>query len=266
MNEPVMIGSATLYLGDCRDILPTLGKVDAVVADVPFGIGFKYASHDDTPKGYIEWLWPILEAAERLCAPGSPIFVWQASKNVRRFAEWFPRDWRLFVAAKNFVQMRPTAMQWAYDPILVWWTDGKPWYAGTQSRDFFVCNTAPVVACPNNIEKGHPCPRPLDLLRLIVGQWVRPYGTALDPFMGSGTTGVAAVQMGRKFIGIEKDPRYFDIACRRIEEAQRQGDLFASSAPFVMPEQSELALEPSPSRMGIDAIPDRIVSTAARSS
>lgn len=225
------IGNATLYLGDCADILPTLPKVDAVVTDPPFGVGFKYESHNDTPDGYIEWLWPIIEQAEALCVSGSPVFVWQSGTNVRRFAEWFPREWRLFVAAKNFVQMRPTAMQWSWDPILCWWTPGeKPWAAGTQSRDFVVCNTAPVVASPNNIEKGHPCPRSLDLLRLIVGQWVKPDGVCLDPFMGSGTAGVACAMSGRRFIGIEKEPKYFDIACRRLQVATGEdaGPLFGS--------------------------------------
>lgn len=217
------IGDATLYLGDCRDILPTLPKVDAVITDPPFGVGFKYESHDDSADGYIDWLWPVIEEAEALCSPGSPVFVWQSATNLRRLAEWFPREWRLFVAAKNFVQMRPTAMQWSYDPFVCWWTPGeKPWSQGTASRDFFVANTAPVVASPLNIEKQHPCPRPLDLLRHIVGQWVKPEAMVLDLFMGSGTTGVASVTLGRGFIGIEKEPKYFDIACRRIEDAQRQ--------------------------------------------
>ena len=111
-----------LFCGDCLEILPQLpdGCVDAVVTDPPYGIGFKYESHDDTPAGYGRWLWSILESAERLCRPGSPVFVWQAMLNVRRLAEWFPREWRLFAAAKNFVQMRPCAMQYAYDPVVVW--------------------------------------------------------------------------------------------------------------------------------------------------
>lgn len=226
-----VIGNATLYLGDCRDLLGGIGKVDALITDPPFGVGFKYANHDDTPVGYIDWLWPTIEAAEALCKPGSPVFVWQSGTNVRRFAEWFPREWRLFVAAKNFVQMRPTAMQWSWDPILCWWTPGeKPWADGTRSRDFTICNTAPVVATPDNIEKGHPCPRPLDLLNLIITQWVRPGGVCLDLFMGSGTTGVAAVNHGREFIGIESDPDYFDLACERIDRAQRQGSLFTEAA------------------------------------
>jgi DNA modification methylase len=63
-------------------------------------------------------------------------------------------------------------------------------------------------------------------MEFVVGNWGRPCGTILDPFMGSGTTGVACVKLGRKFIGIEIEPRYFDIACRRIEDAYRQGDMF----------------------------------------
>ena len=107
--------------GNCLEVLRTIpaGSVDAVVTDPPFGIGFKYNQHDDTPDGYGPWLWSIIEQAERKCRPGSPVFVWQTMLNVRRFAEWFPREWRLFAAAKNFVQMRPTAMQYSFDPVLV---------------------------------------------------------------------------------------------------------------------------------------------------
>jgi site-specific DNA-methyltransferase (adenine-specific) len=223
-----IIGNAELYLGDCLEILPHLPKVDAVITDPPFGVGFKYESHDDSQEGYAGWLWTILWSAESLCTDGSPVFVWQSGTNIRRFTEWFPRDWRLFIAAKNFVQMRPTAMQWSYDPVVCWWTgSGKPWSAGTANRDFAIANTAPVVATPGNIERGHPCPRPLDLMTHVVGQWVRPESLCLDPFMGSGTTGVACMNLGRKFIGIEIEPKYFDIACERITNAQRQERLFA---------------------------------------
>jgi site-specific DNA-methyltransferase (adenine-specific) len=143
------------------------------------------------------------------------------------FSPMFPRDWRLFVAAKNIVQMRPIAMQYAHEPVMVWWAEGgRPWSAGTASRDFYVANTPPVVALPSNIEKCHPCPRPLDQLLHVIEQWVAPDTTCLDQFMGSGTTDVACARLGRRFIGIEIEPRYFDIACRRIEDAQRQGEMF----------------------------------------
>lgn len=242
MREEV-IGECRLILGDCREVLPRLPRVDAVVTDPPFGVGFKYASHDDRPEsyegGYGAWLWRVLEAAEERCEAGAPCFVWQAAPHMRRFSEWFPREYRVFVAAKNFVQMRPTAMQYAYDPVVVWWKDGgKPWSIGTASRDWHVANTAPVIATPDNIEKQHPCPRPLDQVRHVIDQWVQPQATALDPFMGSGTTGVACVNLSRKFIGIEIEPRYFDIACRRIEEAYKQPRLFAE--PRQEPKQEAL--------------------------
>lgn len=234
------IGDCELWLGDCRELLPTLerGRVDAVVTDPPFGIGFKYESHNDTPEGYGTWLWSIIEQCEASCLPGSPLFVWQTMLNARKFHEWFPRDWRIFAAAKNFVQMRPTAMQYSFDPVLVWWTDGKPWYAGTASRDFHIGDTNP---SSREDAIGHPCPRPLGQVRHILEQWARPFGAVIDPFMGSGTTGVACVQTGRRFIGCEIEPRYFDIACKRIDRAVRD----AKSGLFVqnkepLPEQLSL--------------------------
>ena len=132
--RPVTIGSATLYCGDCMDILPALGKVDAVITDPP------YEAEAHT-KG------------RRLLGK---------QKNLKRTVEY---------GALDFDQM-------TYDDFV------------------------------------------------------------LDPFMGSGTTGVAAIQLGRKFIGIEKEQKYFDIACKRIEEAHKQGDLFIEPQPA--PEQEAL--------------------------
>lgn len=227
-----VIGAATLYLGDCLEAIADIPSASAIVTDPPYGVGFKYATHDDRPEayegGYGAWLWERLERAEGLLPPASPVFVWQATPNIRHFDRWFPRPWRIMVGAKNFVQMRPTAMQWSYDPIVVWWTPGeKPYSMGTASKDFHIANTAPVVSDPSNLEKAHPCPRPLDQVRHIVGQWCAPDSVVLDLFMGSGTTGVACMEAGMRFIGIEKDPSYFDIACKRIYNAQRQERLFA---------------------------------------
>ena len=238
MTREEIIGDCRLILGDCREILPTLAKVDAVVTDPPYGIGFNYASHDDTPEGYGPWLWSIIEKCESLCTDGAPLFVFQAMPNVRRFGEWFPRDWRIYAAAKNFVQMRSIAMQYAFDPVVCWWTKGQPWCAGTRNRDFYIADTAGVIANRENFQKGHPCPRPLDQMTRLIEQWVRPQATALDPFMGSGTTGVACMNLGRKFVGIEIDPGYFDIACRRIEQVYRQPRLFGEAQPE--PEQMEM--------------------------
>ena len=79
----------------------------------------------------------------------------------------------------------------------------------------------------SDIKGNHPCPKPESFMRWMVGKASLPDETVLDPFMGSGTTGVACMNLGRSFIGIEREPKYFDIACRRIEDAQRQGRLIA---------------------------------------
>ena len=227
------IGDATLYHGDCLEILPTLDKVDAVVTDPPYGIGFTYESHDDSPEGYCEFIWSAISKAEALCRPSSPIFVWQAQANWRYFHEWFPREWRVLIQAKNFVQMRNTTMQHAYEPVLVWWTYGKekPWRYDKDggkyvNRDWFVANSAAAVSDVNSLAKQHPCPRQVDAMEFVIGNWVKPKTVACDPFMGSGTTGVACANLGRKFIGIEIERKYFDIACERIEAAYAQGRLF----------------------------------------
>lgn len=208
-----------IYHGDCRDVLPLLsGPFDAVVTDPPYGIGFKYESHDDTPDGYAAFVWSVVESCERVCRPGAAVFVWQAMLNVRRFHEWFPRDWRIFSAAKSFVQMRPTAMQYAFDPVLVWWVPGAPpWSAGTSTRDWHVANNAGIIS-QKNWEKEHPCPRPLDQVSHIIAQWVPPGGIVLDPFMGSGTTAVAAKRQGRKAVCIEIEERYCEIAAKRLAQ------------------------------------------------
>ena len=214
-----------LILGDCLEVLPTLeaGSIDAVVTDPPYGIGFKYANHNDTPEGYGAWLWKCIEQAESKAREGSPIFVWQAMLNVRHFTEWFPREWRLFAACKNFVQMRPGCpMQYSWDPVVVWWTEGDIWTEGGANRDYHVANTAPSSRKGLANVPWHPCPRPLSQVRHIIEQWVRPGGLVLDPFMGSGTTGVACAQTGRRFIGIEIDKTYYPKIKRRIAEAQLQ--------------------------------------------
>lgn len=238
------IGDCTLILGDCREILPLLPKVDAVVTDPPYGIGFRYATHIDDAEHYPEFLWPRIEAAEERVCDGGPVFVWQAQAWIPRFHELFPRQWRLFIAAKNFVQMRPTVMQHAYEPIVVWWKDGPKQEWGKDfdlvKRDWFVADSARQVLRVGALERQHPCPRQLDACEYIVAIWCKPKGFVLDPFMGSGTTGVACVKLGRKFIGIEIDESYFSIACRRIEDAYKQPDLFVEQVRAPKAEQLQL--------------------------
>ncbi len=213
-------GAAVLYHGDCLAILPELaaGSVDAVITDPPYGIGFKYSTHDDTPDGYGKWLWSIIEMCENTAKPDSPVFVWQAMLNVRHFSEWFPRDWRLFAACKSFVQFRPISVQYSWDPVVYWGkVHGEP---SVYRKDWHLQMLAPFGAGRKRIE--HPCPRPLEQVAYIVDLAARLGDVVLDPFMGSGTTGVACLQTGRKFIGIEQDAGYCAVAAKRLEEASMQ--------------------------------------------
>ena len=239
-------GNVRLLLGDCLEVLPTMepGSIDAIVSDPPYGIGFKYESHDDTTDGYGEFVWTAIELAERLCRPGSPVFVWQAMLNIRKLVFWFPREWRLFAAAKNFVQMRPTPMQYAFDPVIVWWTPGKPWAAGTASRDFHIGNTANTLNRGADYAFGHPCARPLDQVQHIVEQWARPGGVVIDPFMGSGTTGVACIRTDRRFVGIEIERKYWEIAVRRCKDELGRFPLFDASDRRPKQIQRGLDLQP----------------------
>jgi DNA modification methylase len=201
------IGNATLYLGDCLAILPTLLPAGAVVTDPPYGVNFKYESHDDKHDGYEDWCgrwFDMLKAEAILLSPGAV--------NVPMWARLRPFKWQL-------AWLKPAAMGRSpfgfcnWEPMLFW---GK---GNGQSVDVF---TAPIL--PSDEVSGHPCPKPLQWAKHCLA---RVDGDILDPFMGSGTTGVAAMQLGRRYTGIEIEPKYFDIACERIENAQRQERMFA---------------------------------------
>jgi site-specific DNA-methyltransferase (adenine-specific) len=222
VTDPVIIGDCTLYLGDCREILPTLGKVDAVVTDPPYGIDFmRYESHADDPGTYPNLMRDVISHVERLRGEGPAVF-WQGMPTADRWHEWFPKGYRLFAACKSFVQYRPIAVQFSWDPVVFW---GRPrGLSSVTNKDWHVQTIAPFGAGRPSI--AHPCPRPLEQVQYVVTCFTMPADTILDPFMGSGTAGVACVKLGRKFIGIEIEPRYFDIACRRIEEATKQPDMF----------------------------------------
>lgn len=200
-----VIGRARLILGDCRDILPTLGKVDAVVTDPPYGIGAGRMS-------FGKWRTSKMKKSD-----------WDA---VTPDLSFLP-DCHAIIWGGNYFDLPPRR------GYLVW-NKG----AGFKGRDFAECEQAWIswdanarvfdfdpLARGAYRDKQHPTQKPVELMKWCLG-FLPDAQTILDPFMGSGTTGVAAVQMGRDFIGIEREPKYFDIACRRIEEAQRQGDLF----------------------------------------
>ena len=216
MTDPVIIGNATLYLGDCRDILPTLGKVDAVVTDPPYGIG---------------------EAAGKAKTRGKLAIA----------IDYGDDDWDDQPIDSDLIASVRSAGRWQiifggnyYDcPATSCWL---VWDKENGANDFADCELAWTnlpkavrrirymwngMLRANGEERGdHPTQKPIGVMKWAIGHLPEPNETILDPFMGSGTTGVAAVQMGKQFIGIEREPKYFDIACKRIEDAQRQGDMF----------------------------------------
>jgi site-specific DNA-methyltransferase (adenine-specific) len=207
-----------LRLGDCLEILKTLpdGSVDAVVTDPPYGINWTRGSWDDDADRYPDLMRMIVRECNRLVVDGF-VFVFQAMPNAPLFHEWFGDKWRIFAACKNFAQIRPTGVWHSWDPVVFWHNgpNSKP-NSKHVNRDYHVGNVV------GNMRQriGHPCPRPLDTMEYICSIAAPDGGIILDPFMGSGTTGVACVRTGRNFIGIEIDPAYFEIAKRRIADEQ----------------------------------------------
>lgn len=203
----------TIYLGDCREILPHLPKVDALVTDPPYGIGWGRASWEDDPGAYPELMrWLVGQSAEKV---NGWCFIFQAMLNAGHFHEWFPEGWRIFAACKNFAQIRPTAVWHSWDPVIFWnTTPNTTPNSSTVNRDFHVGNVAGVFGEGND----HPCPRPIDTMRHIVAIAAPKGGLICDPFSGSGTTLLAAKQLGRRAIGVEIERRYCDIAIERLKQ------------------------------------------------
>lgn len=320
MVEPVQIGDATLYCGDCLEILPSFGKVDAVVTDPPYGVRDDDWDNMDERQfalfsmswlsavapltseamifGYMEsavhsllkMIYPRVRPLIWAKPPGSQL---SGASECRR---WFAHEtifhchqgetWSVVEARDTNVasiikasreragltrgavevQLRgkktglcyrweegaclPTAeqanglkailnMNGEFDEALQAAIDRKT-ATVTAAREMASANAAgrsDVLTYRTIIEGRHPCEKPVGLLHELVKS--TSWNTILDPFMGSGTTGVACAKLGRKFIGIEIEPKYFDIAVRRIEDAYKQPDLFIES-PREKPQQAGL--------------------------
>lgn len=220
MTRVEHIGAATLYLGDCRDILPTLGKVDAVVTDPPYGIGEaagKNASRGNmaAAKDYGNDAWdnePISpQTVDAVLAAGR----WTVFFGGNYYALPATSCWLIWDKENGANDFADAELAWTNIPKAV-------------RLIRYMWNG---MLRANNEPRGdHPTQKPVGVMKWAISHVPAPAETILDPFMGSGTTGVAAVQMQRQFIGIEREPKYFDIACKRIEDAQRQGNLFREAA------------------------------------
>jgi DNA modification methylase len=210
-----VIGDATLYLGDCRDILPTLGRVDAVVTDPPYGLGDwnnrgTNAARPFDSDATQEWDKPITaEHIDLMRAASKHQVFWGGNY----YLDLLPRTKQMFVWNKGIRGMHFN------DCEIAWCSQFRE---ACRVFDF----------SPSRQEaKEHPTQKPIALMQWCLG-YLADAKTILDPFMGSGTTGVACVREGRKFIGIEIDEGYFDIACRRIaDEASRPRMFVERPAP-----------------------------------
>jgi len=205
-----IIGDARLILADCMDVLPTLPKVDAVITDPPYGIGFQYATHDDTPD---QWF-ALMDKVVPLCRSLSR-FVIMPSCAIKRLPWWYANHQPEWIVAwhKGSPGHVSTIGFNDWEPHVVWGRPKRPMH------DYFSTQ------CGFD-DNGHPCPKPVAYTDWLVSRGSGAGEVVCDPFMGSGTTGVSCIKHGRKFIGVEKDPAYFDIACERISRAVSQGQLF----------------------------------------
>lgn len=231
IRKEVVIGDCRLILGDCLEVLPTLGAVDAVVTDPPYGVRLgesmdtraghglslgAYASYDDSYENFVGNIVPRLNAALD-CAGRSAVFTGQHIHE----------------------QRKPDAIGGIYCPA----ASGRHCWGFKSILPILFYGVAPAlhlgsrataISSTETVDRkaiAHPVPKPIGWMRWLVNLASLPNETILDPFMGSGTTGVACVKEGRRFIGIEIDEGYFEIACKRIRDAYAQPDMFVAPPP-----------------------------------
>ena len=223
------IGEATLYLGDALEILPTLQPVDCIITDPPYGIALQpqrklTSAIQGDGRGEARALWEaFVPLAVKLAKPDSAHLFWtgwsevwtkevlDAALRVKSCIVWGKNMWGI-----GFYTRPQHEMAW-------YCHKGAPPILETPVSDLWM---VPKVQAPE-----HSCEKPVELLERAVNLCsVKEGDLVLDPFMGSGATGVACVNLDRRFIGIEIDPKHFELSCRRIAEAYRQPRLFRKPA------------------------------------
>lgn len=250
--ECVTIGNATLYCGDFRDVVPQLTGFDAVVTDPPYG---------ETSLRWDAWPseWPsvlaVLKIAPQMWCFGSTrmfmdksadLSAWKLAQDVvwekhngtnssndrfrrvhelachfyradLRWADVYKKPQFTMDASPKSVRRKKRPPQWG--------EIGEHHYVSEDGGPRLMRSVIYARSCHGSAI--HPTQKPLEIVEPLVEFSVRPGGSVLDPFMGSGTTGIVCLRSGRRFVGIEQDPEHFDAACRRIEDAQRQERMFA---------------------------------------
>lgn len=228
----------SVYLGDCREIVPTLPKVDLVATDPPYLLtsGGTPPDRANTFRGWLgtygnsgevvqcDITWPeIMRVAFDAMAPDADAYFMANDKNVN--LAWNAAIEAGFSVHNLLVWDKGTAVmnRWymkSVEFVLYVWKGRAKMIRDPSSKQ--------IVAVPNARDEGHPTVKPVELMAHFIRNSSDFGQTVLDPFMGIASTGSAAVSLGRKFIGIEIEPKYFDIACRRVSDALARPTLFAA--------------------------------------
>jgi len=238
------IGDCTLYLGDCLDVLPTLQSVDSVITDPPYeaimhkaksgasrrirtdgGPNIKSLDFDCIDDIRDD----IANLVAGMCDGWSLIFC--APEGLGRWADAINASAAKYKRACIWVkpdstpQLNGQGPAMGYENIIASWcgTGHSRWNAGGKRGVYTHLTNS------RDRHGTHPTEKPVRLMKELIADFTNQGDLIADPFMGSGTTGVACAQMGRKFVGIEKSREYFDIACGRIEDAYRQPDLLLAA-------------------------------------
>ena len=240
MVEWVTIGAARLALGDCREILPTLGRVDHIITDPPYSER-THSGHDDVASSKRR------DGAERMALGYSAL----SRDGAERMADLFQSVCDAWIVWITDHTLAPTIAarlenngRYVFAPLPYYHAGRSVRLAGDGPSSWtdwiIVSRTAAqhrwgtlrggYIANEGWNDKERMGGKPTRLMQLIVSDYSRPNDLVCDPFMGAGTTGVACAKEGRRFIGIEIDPAAFETSCRRIEDAQRQGQLFGEAA------------------------------------
>lgn len=260
-NRVEHIGDATLMLGDCLEILPTLDNIGAIITDPPYSSGglfrgdrtqntrTKYQSHaaqkvhatfsgdNRDQRSWAYWVSLWLGAAMRASVPGAVACLftdWRQLPSMTDAVQSAGLVWRgIAVWDKEYARPVPNRFA-AQTEFIVWGTNGSRSIdtSGAEYHRGVFRQTSHLAG-----EKEHSAQKPIELMEYLIAI-AKEGETVLDPFMGSGTTGVACANLGRRFIGIEIEPKYFDIACKRIEDAYKQPRLFDDPKPA--PAQGDL--------------------------
>lgn len=248
------IGDATLYLGDCLEVLPTLEPAHHVITDPPFEAEAHSLQRRSLGRGSEDGRRDIVSAALPFAALDEQVRLTVAQEAVRLASGWVlafcqaeaVSAWRVALEAaeakyrRAMVWIKPDGMPqftgdrpgMGYESIVCAWAgDGASRWNGGGRHGVFTIPKHDAGNGHGGAPNPHPTTKPIRLMSELVSLFSDHGQTILDPFMGSGTTGVAALKLGRSFVGIERETAYFDIACKRIEEAWKQPRLFDEPKP-----------------------------------